>query len=164
MITTGNLCTRYLFDMLSEYGELELAYELITREDYPSYGFMRQNEATTVWERFELKKDAGMNSHDHPMYGAIGYWFYAYLAGVIPAEPGYRKVTVKPYLPSKLRSCEAELDTPYGPLTVRWTQRYGRKTLHVSVPFGMTARIFFGGTDKEFGAGYHVIDGGEYNG
>ncbi|MCR5263015.1 MAG: family 78 glycoside hydrolase catalytic domain, partial [Clostridiales bacterium] len=41
MITTGNLCTRYLFDMLSEYGELELAYELITREDYPSYGFMR---------------------------------------------------------------------------------------------------------------------------
>ena len=161
MITTGNLCTRYLFDTLSRYGELELAYELITREDYPSYGFMLQNEGTTVWERFELKKNAGMNSHDHPMYGAIGYWFYACLAGVSPTEPGYRRVDVKPYLPSKLLSCEAAIDTPYGGLTVRWTQRYGRKTLHLSVPFGVTAHVVFGDTDAEVGAGYYVFDGGE---
>ena len=81
--TTGNLCTRYLLDELAEYGYIDDAYELLTRDEYPSWGFMRQNEATTVWERFELKKNPGMNSHNHPMYGAADaflvsriYWAY----------------------------------------------------------------------------------------
>ncbi len=55
-ITTGNLCSRYLFDVLTEYGQIDCAWELITREEYPSLGYMIQNEATTIWERFELKK------------------------------------------------------------------------------------------------------------
>ena len=87
-ITTGNLCTRYLFDALFTYGYTEVAWRVLTREEYPSYGFMLQNEATTVWERFELKKAPGMNSHNHPMYGAVGYVFYAYLCGIRPSEPG----------------------------------------------------------------------------
>jgi len=32
------------------------------------YGYMLAN-GTTMWEHFELKEDAGMNSHNHPMYG-----------------------------------------------------------------------------------------------
>ena len=38
-ITTGNLCTRYLFDVLTEYGHIDDAWELITREEYPSIGY-----------------------------------------------------------------------------------------------------------------------------
>ena len=47
--TTGNLCTRYMMDALTQWGYLEDAWTLITRETYPSWGFMLQNEATTVW-------------------------------------------------------------------------------------------------------------------
>ena len=120
--TTGNLCTRYLMDVLTEYGYLEDAWKLITREEYPSFGFMIQQEATTVWERFELKKNPGMNSHNHPMYGAVGYWFYAYLAGIKPLEAGYRRVSIRPYMPENLMSVQATLETVRGDITVRWVK------------------------------------------
>ena len=73
--TTGNLCTKYLLDVLAQYGHVDDAYALVTREEYPSWGWMLQNEATTVWERFELKDSGGMNSYCHPMYGSLGAWF-----------------------------------------------------------------------------------------
>ena len=61
--------TLYMLEMLTEYGYVNEAWNLITREDHPSYGFMiEQESATTVWERFELKKVPETNSHSHPMF------------------------------------------------------------------------------------------------
>ena len=140
-ITTGNLCTRYLFDMLAEYGYIDTAWELITRQEYPSYGFMIQNEATTIWERFELKLNPGMNSHNHPMYGAADYWFYAYLAGVKPVSPAFDEFTVEPYYPDKLLSLNAVIDTVKGDISIRWVKQYGKLWLYVTVPFGAEANI-----------------------
>lgn len=153
-ITTGNLCTRYLFDVLTVYGYLEDAWTLITREIYPSIGYMIQQEATTIWERFELKKSAAMNSHDHPMYGAVGYWFYAYLAGIQPVGAGYEKVAIRPYFPEKLYSVQATVETPRGDLTVRWIKRFGKLHLYVTVPFGVTASIDFYGHTHTVGSGF----------
>ena len=154
-ITTGNLCTRYLFDVLTEYGHIDDAWELITREEYPSIGYMIQNEATTIWERFELKKNPGMNSHNHPMYGAVDYWFYAYLCGIRPDAPGWKEFTVKPYFPSKLLSAHAQVETPLGPITVKWLKQYGKTQLYVSVPFGATARVDFDGKIQTVPCGFH---------
>ena len=55
-LTTGNLCTLYLMEMLTEYGYIDTAWELLMRRKYPSWGYMVQNGATTIWERFELKR------------------------------------------------------------------------------------------------------------
>ena len=140
-ITTGNLCTRYLFDMLAKYGYIDAAWELITRQEYPSYGFMIQNEATTVWERFELKLNPGMNSHSHPMYGAADYWFYAYLAGVKPVSPAFDEFTVEPYYPEKLLSLNCVIDTIKGDISVRWVKQYGKLWLYLDVPFGSSANV-----------------------
>lgn len=104
-ITTGNLTTRYLMDMLAQYGYIEDAWKLITREKYPSWGFMLQNGATTVWERFEFKRGSGMNSHDHPMYGAVGEWFYRYLVEIKPGTDGWQSFCVQPYIPEKTALC-----------------------------------------------------------
>ncbi len=156
--TTGNLNTRYLMDMLTKYGYIEDAWTVITSEEYPSHGFMIQHEATTVWERFELKKNPGMNSHNHPMYGAVGYWFYAYLGGIIPTEPGYSRVSIKPYFPEKLMSAHAVVDSVMGEISVRWHKKYGKLYLYVQVPFGVTADVDFGGKVETVGAGYHVFE------
>lgn len=153
-ITTGNLCTRYLFDMLTAYGYLEDAWTLITREAYPSIGYMIQQEATTIWERFELKKSAAMNSHDHPMYGAVGYWFYAYLAGIKPIDAGYDKVSIHPYFPETLQSVNATVETPKGDISVRWIKRFGKLYLYVTIPFGVTAHITFHEKVYTVGSGF----------
>ena len=153
--TTGNLCTRYMMDALTQWGYLEDAWALITRETYPSWGFMLQNEATTVWERFELKKNPGMNSHNHPMFGAVGYWFYAYLAGVKPLEAGWKRVAIHPYMPKNLLSAQATVETPRGDVSVRWVKRYGQAHLYVQIPCGAQADVTLPqGTQSVF-AGFH---------
>lgn len=155
--TTGNLCTRYLMDVLSENGYLEDAWRLITREAYPSIGYMIQQEATTVWERFELKKNPGMNSHNHPMYGAVDYWFYAYLCGIRPLDPGYARILIKPFIPEGLMSAQATVDTVRGEVSVRWMKRYGALHMHVNVPFGTCAVVKFAGEKYEVGSGFYTF-------
>lgn len=156
-ITTGNLCTRYLFDVLAENGHIDDAWELITSETYPSIGYMIQNEATTIWERFELKKNPGMNSHNHPMYGAVDYCLYAHICGLKPTSPGWKTFSIKPYLPSKLLSAHCQVETPMGPITVRWLKQYGQKQLHICIPFGACATVDFGGNTQELTAGTYNI-------
>ncbi len=155
LLTTGNLCTRYMMEVLTKYGYIEDAWTLITREDYPSFGFMLQQEATTIWERFELKKSAGMNSHNHPMYGAVGYWFYACLAGVKPLESGYRRVSIRPCMPEKLLSVQAIVETVMGDIVVRWVKRYGQIHLYVTIPLGVTAEVIIPDGLQIVGGGFH---------
>ena len=155
--TTGNLCTRYIMDALSRHGYLEDAWTLITKQTYPSYGYMLQQEATTVWERFELKKDPGMNSHNHPMYASVDYWFYACLCGIRPIAPAYETFLVEPVFPEKLMSAQGVLDTVKGQIAVRWMKRYGALHLHVTVPFGSRAMVVFAGKTTEVGSGFHAF-------
>ena len=156
-LTTGNLCTKYLLDVLSRFGYVDEAYELVTREEYPSWGFMLQNEATTVWERFELKDNGGMNSYCHPMYGALGAWFYSALAGLTPLEDGWKRFKVCPRLPKKLLSCQASLDTPRGYVNLRWVQQEGKKYLQIDVPFGAEAEVEFGNVKRTCASGHHAF-------
>lgn len=155
--TTGNLCTRYLLDMLAKYGYENEALALLEKETCPSYGFMIQQEATTIWERFELMTDATMNSHNHPMYGAVDYWFYACLAGVRPLTPGWTEFEVAPVMPEKLQFAQAVVDTCKGEVNVRWVRRYGGIHLQVTVPFGCTALVRFGGRERRISAGFHTF-------
>ena len=155
--TTGNLCTRYMMDVLSRYGYLEDVWTLLTKQTYPSYGFMLQQEATTIWERFELKKDPGMNSHNHPMYAAVDQWFYSWLCGIRPTRPGYDEFVVEPVFPENLMSAQAVVDTVKGQVAVRWMKRFGALHLHITVPFGSRAKIIFGGKTTEVGSGFHVL-------
>ncbi len=158
MLTTGNLCSRYILDVLTGHGYVEDAFTLLTRTEYPSFGYEIQQEATTIWERFELKKDPGMNSHNHPMYGAADYWFFAYLCGIRPTAPGYERVLIAPYFPGKLYSAQATVDTVRGDISVRWVKRYGKLSLFVTVPFGTCADVVFDGRTQTVGSGFHVFE------
>lgn len=153
--TTGNLCTVYMLDMLTEYGYVEDVWKLLLKETYPSFGFTIQQEATTIWERFELKKNPGMNSYNHPMYGSVDRWFYAYLAGIRPIEAGWSKAEIRPYMPESLMSAQATVETILGDVTVRWVKRYGSGHLYVTIPFGMEAKVVLNGEEKWVRSGFH---------
>jgi alpha-L-rhamnosidase len=154
-LTTGNLCSKYIFDVLSENGYLEDAWRLMNRTEYPSIGYMISQEATTVWERFELMKSSAMNSHNHPMYAAVGYWMFAYLVGIKPIEAGWKTCSINPYIPNGLNSAQAAVETPLGMISVRWTKRYGAVNLQVQIPFGMKAHIKFFGIDDTIDSGFY---------
>lgn len=140
-LTTGNLTTKYLFEVLSMYGEVDTAYKLATQTTYPSWGFMMSNGATTIWERWEYETGYGMNSHNHPMYGSIGAWFYKYLAGISPVEPGYKVFQIKPYMPAGLDHVSASVDTIYGAIRSGWEKKGDSLILDITVPCGSKAFI-----------------------
>lgn len=156
--TAGNLCSRYLMDILADYGYIDDAWKIITREEYPSFGFMIQNGATTIWERFEQKENNGMNSHNHPMYGAVGSWFYSHIAGLVPLENGWKKFRVQPYIPTDLVHTEACLDTIRGEVSINWFKRYGKLNIHINVPYGCEAEYIYDGETKYLGHGFHCFN------
>ena len=156
--TTGNLNTRYLFDVLTEFGEADTAMHILLDESYPGYGFMLENGATTIWERFELKKDPGMNSHNHPMYASVDRWFYRYILGIGRTGKNAGEFSVRPYFPEGLLSAQGWFMTPGGKLCVRWKRTYGKTQLSVSVPFGATCLIEAGNINELAGSGEHTYE------
>ncbi len=140
-LSTGNITTKYLMDMLALHGYTDTAWKLLSRDEYPSWGYMIANGATTVWEHFEHKFGSGMNSHNHPMYAAVGYFMYAHLLGIRPLEAGFSRFTVDPIYPEGLLFAEGRVDTPMGDVYVKWEKRDERIFLSVVVPFGMTAEV-----------------------
>ena len=156
-LTTGNLTTKYLFDMLAKFGYEDVAWRLLCREEYPSWGYMIQNGATTVWERFEQKRGSRMNSHNHPMYGAVDYWFYAYLLGVKPLGEGYERFEIAPVFPKGLGYAEGVIDTSYGDIYVCWRRQFEHIYITVDVPFGTTAILTLKDGKRELPCGVHHI-------
>lgn len=164
-LTTGNLCTKYLLEMLTEYGHVEEAYRIASQKTYPSWGFMLENGATALWERWEYLTGDAMNSHDHPMMGSVGSWFEKYLVGIRPDfdDPGFGHFTVRPYIPSDLSYAKGSLKTVKGVISSSWRKSGKTLVLDVEVPAGSTATVGVPGrkgyTFKEVGSGKHRFTG-----
>jgi alpha-L-rhamnosidase len=143
-LTTGNLCTKYLLEVLTEYGHPELAYKIVTQETYPSWGYMLANGATTLWERWENKTGGQMNSHNHPMMGSVGSWFYKYAVGIVPElrAPGFERFTIKPYIFDELTFVAGELNSIKGVIKSSWKKSAGAIELEVMIPPNSTATVY----------------------
>ena len=138
-LSTGNLCTRYIFEVLCDNGQEDLAFELATQRTYPSWGYMLSRGATTTWERWEYVDSGellGMASHDHPMYATISAWFYRYLAGIQPLAPGFDRFMVRPFMPKGLDNASARLQTMKGEIASEWTRNASGAAVRINVPFG----------------------------
>lgn len=141
--TTGTMTTKYLLEALCDTGYTEEAYRMVTECEYPSWGYMIRNEATTVWERWENSSGNGMNSHNHPMYASVGAWLYRRLAGIQidPLSPGLSHIFIRPIFPKKLLFVDAAWDTLSGEIRSYWKKEGNTLCLRVGVPFGSEATI-----------------------
>ncbi|SFC66472.1 alpha-L-rhamnosidase [Parapedobacter composti] len=143
-LTTGNIATKYVLEALTEGGYVDVAYKVATQKTYPSWGYMLEKGATTLWERWEYETGGSMNSHNHPMMGSVGSWLYKYLLGIVPNEehPGFEQFVVRPYIPSGLDSCAGSYESIRGTIAVSWKKQRSRITLDVTVPGNSSAAIW----------------------
>jgi alpha-L-rhamnosidase len=161
-LSTGNICTKYLLEALTAAGRADVAYTIATQQTYPGWGFMLANGATTLWERWEQLTGGGMNSHNHPMMGSVGSWFYKALAGITvdPTGPGFARFNVRPWPVGNLTHAASTLQTVRGPIEAAWTRPdgpTGRVTLHVTIPVGSRAHVSV--PKPGIGSAYRVTEG-----
>jgi alpha-L-rhamnosidase len=142
-VGTGIVGTRYLLDTLTKYDRSDLAYTLLTKTTYPSWGYMIKEGATTMWERWEYLAGAGMNSHNHIMFGSIDAWFYNTLAGikVETSTPGYEKILIKPHVVGDLSHVTASVHTILGVIASSWRRKGSQLSLEVILPVNSEGQV-----------------------
>jgi alpha-L-rhamnosidase len=127
-LTTGFSGTLYSLKVLSENGRLDLAYELLLKEDFPSWLYQVTKGATTIWEHWDGLKPDGtmwnpdMNSFNHYAYGAVSDWVFSVVGGIDtdPDKPGFKRAVLKPCPGPGITWAETEYQSGYGKIYLRW--------------------------------------------
>ena len=143
--TTGFLGTGYVLPMLSKYNHHNLAYEMMNKTDYPSWGYMVKQGATSIWELWNSDSEPpeGMNSRNHFALGCVGEWIWNTLAGIQICDeyPGFKRAIIKPQPVGDLKWVKANYETNYGLLSVDWNIDNGKFTLKLTVPPNTSAVV-----------------------
>ncbi len=145
-IGTGLVGAQWLNRTLTDHGRIDLAYTMATNRDFPSWGYMMDHGATTIWELWNGDTaDVQMNSGNHVMLvGDLVVWLYQDLAGIRsdPAQPGFKNILMKPVPVGDLTSIKASHQSPYGRIESEWHKDGTTFHWHVTVPPNSTATVF----------------------
>jgi alpha-L-rhamnosidase len=147
-IATGIFGTKMMFDVLRQYGRNDIAYTLTTQRDYPGYGYMIANGATTLWEHWD--KSRNQNSKNHPMFGSVSEWFFRALGGINPASQSraFDPLVIKPQPVDKLQFVKTTHKSLRGPIVSNWEQTASGMKMEVVIPGNTTALIHVPITEK----------------
>lgn len=147
-LVTGFVGTPYFCFALSQNGHVKEAYELLLKDDFPSWLYQVKKGATTIWEHWDgIKPDgsmwsAGMNSFNHYAYGAVGEWMYRVIAGLDTEKgSGFSKSLISPRIGEELDYARGSVKTIHGSLKTYWERNNNIVTLCVTVPANTTAKI-----------------------
>lgn len=150
-LVTGFVGTPYICHALSQNGKVKEAYDLLLKDDLPSWLYQVKMGATTIWEHWDGLKPDGtmwspdMNSFNHYAYGAIGEWLYRVVVGleVDERKPGYKHSIIRPLIGGNLDFVKGRYESVYGPIQVEWKRETAMTyTLSVEIPVNTTSTIY----------------------
>lgn len=144
---TGFLATGDLLPALCDAGHADVAYELLFRRTAPSWLYMLDQGATTIWEDWE-GIDGNGEAHDslnHYSKGAVVRFLHTHTLGLrqAPGSVAWESFEVAPVPHASLTWARGTHESPYGTIGVEWRSHEGELTLTVDVPPGTTARVVF---------------------
>ncbi len=148
-LVTGFLGTPYFTHVLSGNGHLKEAYELLLKEDFPSWLYQVKQGASTVWEHWDGMRPDGsmwspdMNSFNHYAYGAVGEWMVRVMAGLElqEREPGYHRTLLYPRPGGRLASVTGRYESRYGTVGCGWKLAGNRLEVSYQIPANTRADI-----------------------
>ena len=94
---------------LSSHGRSDVAFDVVANREFPGWGYMLDNGATTLWEHWALSDNT--YSHNHPMFGSVSAWFFNWLGGIqLDAETvAFDRFSIRPQLVEQARLGEMSL-------------------------------------------------------
>jgi len=165
-----------VFDALCDADDLDGAYRLLLETGFPSPLYQVTMGATTVWERWDAILPDGrvtpmrgivnagstlyMNSLNHSVFGSLCDWLHRTVAGLAPAEPGYRRIRFAPQPGRHLTHASARHITPYGSASISWRREADAFEVELEVPPNTTGEVFLpDGSDLVVQSGVHRFQG-----
>ncbi|MCX7425518.1 MAG: family 78 glycoside hydrolase catalytic domain [Planctomycetia bacterium] len=158
---TGNLGTTCIMDSLADLGRGDALYRVATSTDYPGWGYMVREGATTVWEAWSnnvpgtdvasgmVVNDIGVSEDSMLMFGSINEFFFGALAGIEGPDyfgtrtvvPGFREIRIRPRVLGDLTSVAAHIRTVRGIVGVDWKRNDNGLTLTATIPVNSLAKV-----------------------
>ena len=168
-VSCGVIGISWLLRGLSDNGFSDVAYRLATTKTYPSWGYMTENGATTIWELWNGDKaNPSMNSGNHVMLlGDLLTWCYQYLGGIRSVgccgtatdKTAYKRIVLKPAF--EIQDCEwanVSYDSPYGTIKSHWKKNLQHLEWDVTIPCNTTAYVYLpNGETKIIGSGSYYF-------
>ena len=125
--------------LLAERGQIAPVLDSI--RDH--WGGMLDRGSLTTWEVFpglEILEGWWSRSWCHAWSALPAYLLQAFVLGVRPLEPGFKRALIAPQI-ADLTWAEGRVPTPHGPIAVR-LERSGRQlVVHVTLPEGVAAEV-----------------------
>jgi alpha-L-rhamnosidase len=148
-VSTGFVGTIHLLLGLPDLGQEELTHRMVTQLDYPGWNTLVQNGVQMeTWNGGQVQMPS--------LGGPIGAYLYQILGGIRPAEPGFRKVLIKPAMVGDLTFVNTHHDGPYGRITSNWRKENGQFILDATIPPNSTATVVLpDGSSRDVGSGSH---------
>ncbi len=145
-ISTGLIGSQWLMRGLTEFNQSELAYTIASNKTYPSWGYMAENGATTIWELWNGNTaNPGMNSQNHVMLlGDLLVWFYENLAGIRTNknDVAFKKIIMKPTIPAGLDFVKASYNSFHGLIKSEWKNSVDKFEWKISIPANTSATLY----------------------
>lgn len=145
-ILCGVLGARFMFHLLSRKGFGDLAVDMITTPEYPSYANWVENGCTALCETFLAKGQisrSGQSSQNHHFWGDISSFFIRELAGlkVNPRNTDITEFEISPCFAKKLKFAECEYNSVCGKITLRWERNDKGIEMKLQIPDGIKGYI-----------------------
>ncbi len=164
-LKTGFVGTPYLLHALSDNGYTKTAYDLILREEYPSWLFSVKMGATTIWEHWDSQREDGsvwstnMNSFNHYAYGSVADWLYGDAAGINidESKPAFENIIFAPLTDDRLDYVKASIESRKGTVKSEWKRENGEIVYTFTVPEGCTATAKIDGKEITLSAGENTV-------
>lgn len=154
-ISTGFCSTLPMMLELTKRNHNDVAYQLLQSRRFPSWYYMIDQGATSMWERWDgYVKGRGfqswfMNSFNHYSIGSIGEWIYRVILGINLDEnqPGYKHIIIQPRPGGTLTWAKGHYNSIRGKIGVNWSLKDEKFNLEVTIPANTSATVYIPATD-----------------
>lgn len=139
-VATGIFSCKMAFDVFRTLGRNDLAGRLVSNIDYPGWGYMLEQGATTLWESWEYPENG--SSQNHPMFGSTEEWFFRSLLGINSLSDAFKKIEIKPQPTNDLKWAKGSYSSIRGQISSDWSIEDGLMRLSVSIPANTSAIVY----------------------
>jgi len=148
-LRVGHVGLPGFMESLVENGVGAVVYRAVNTTEFPGWGYMIDQGATTVWESWGMLKGGYHAEESMTMLAGVGRLFYESIAGIQEPSyygtrqfgPGYRSFHIRPHALGDLTGAAASIKTVRGIISSSWKRTKDSFVLEIEIPVNSTAKV-----------------------